>query len=167
MSCDLPHPSSPASGPEPNVERTGLADKYGIRRRHALHVTVYTAVYTDMENSGHLGPCASEEPQPKTSSMRTMRAALSTQVLFSPQLPKLFANETLYQLSYTPRTHRFEIAKNRQEANRESNSPKTMTDEHNLIVAALITKSAGLLRREGHWMTAISDEIQRGYLTTS
>jgi hypothetical protein len=34
--------------------------------------------------------------------MRTMRPALSTQVLFSPQPPKLFANETLYQLSYTP-----------------------------------------------------------------
>jgi hypothetical protein len=31
-----------------------------------------------------------------------MCPALSTQVLFSPQPLKLFANETLYQLSYTP-----------------------------------------------------------------
>ena len=91
LSCDLPS-RAPRKRPEPNVERAGLADKYGIRRRHALHVIVYTAVCTDIENSGHLGPCASEEPQPKTSSMRTMRAALSTQVLFSPQLPKLFGN---------------------------------------------------------------------------
>ena len=39
--------------------RVGCArpsDKYGIRRRYALLVTVYTEVYTDIENSGHLGP---------------------------------------------------------------------------------------------------------------
>ena len=49
-----------------------------------------------------------------------MCPALSTQVLFSPQPPKLFANETLYQLSYTPNNNsKFPIAKTRPNATTE------------------------------------------------
>ena len=52
--CDLPHPRA-----------RGMRDKYGIGRRHAAPTTarqrlVYTEVYTDIKNSGHLGPSASE-----------------------------------------------------------------------------------------------------------
>jgi hypothetical protein len=64
--------------------------------------SVYTRVYTGVENSGHLGPHTSKRPQPETASTKRICLPLSTWDLLSPQPPKLFANETLYQLSYTP-----------------------------------------------------------------
>jgi hypothetical protein len=54
------------------VEKRGGMSGYGmmlglrIRRRHAASRTsVYTKVYTGVENSGLLGPHASKRPQPE------------------------------------------------------------------------------------------------------
>jgi len=66
---------------ESRVRSAVRGGKYGIRRRHAaqrLHASVYTQVYTSIENSGRLGPPASERPQHKTASIRRFCPALST-----------------------------------------------------------------------------------------
>jgi hypothetical protein len=64
---------------------------------------VYTQVYTGAESSGHSGPRAPRRLRSKTMSIGRICPVLSsTYDLPSPQPLKLFANETLYQLSYTP-----------------------------------------------------------------
>ena len=68
----------------------------------ALGYQVYTQVYTGVETSDHLGPRAVELPRPKTVSIARICPASSKQDLLSPQRRELIANETLYQLSYTP-----------------------------------------------------------------
>ena len=67
---------------------------------------VYTQVYTGVENSGLLGPHTSKWSQSETALAKRISPALSTWDLLRPQHLKLFANETLYQLSYTPKRRR-------------------------------------------------------------
>jgi hypothetical protein len=72
-------------------------------QHQGLPASVYTQVYTGVENSGLLGPHASKRSQSETALAKRICPPLSTWDLLRPQPPKLFANETLYQLSYTPK----------------------------------------------------------------
>ena len=81
-----------------------------IRRRDLARVSqplsdaiAYLDPYTGVENSGLSGPHASKRSQPETALTKRICPPLSTWDLLRPQPPKLFANETLYQLSYTPK----------------------------------------------------------------
>ena len=75
----------------------------GFHTPHAApRTSVYTPVYTGVENSGLLGPHASKRSHSETALTKRICPALPTWDLLRPQPPKLFANETLYQLSYTP-----------------------------------------------------------------
>ena len=75
----------------------------GDTQHQGLPASVYTQVYTGVENSGPLGPHASKRSQSETALAKRICPPLSTWDLLRPQPPKLFANETLCQLSYTPK----------------------------------------------------------------
>ena len=47
------------------------------------------------------------EPKSETALAKRISPPLSTWDLLRPQPPKLFANQTLYQLSYTPNSFKF------------------------------------------------------------